>query len=123
MRRIETKIDENLTDDQFVFRRGIGTREAILSLRQVIDKTNRKGKTTFISFVDLEKAFNNLNWDIMFDILKKTEISYKDRSIIHSLYKNEIGIIKRGISEEEAKIMKGVRQGCSLSLYLFNLYV
>lgn len=47
MRRIETKIDEILTDDQFGFRRGMGTRETILSLRQVIDKMNRKGKTIF----------------------------------------------------------------------------
>lgn len=87
----------------------MGTQEAILSLRQVIDKMNRKGKTTFISFVDIEKAFDNVNWDIMFDTLKKTGVSYRDRSIIYSLYKNEIRVIKRGVSEEEAKIMKGVR--------------
>lgn len=123
MRRIETKIDGILTDDQFGFRRGMRTREAILSLRQVIDKMNRKGKTTFISFVDLEKAFDNVNWDIIFDTLKKTGASYRDRRIIHRLYKNEIGVIKSGTREEEAKIMKGVRQGCSLSPYLFNLYV
>ncbi|VVC32955.1 Reverse transcriptase domain [Cinara cedri] len=122
-RRIENKIEGSLTDNQFGFRRGMGTLEAILSLRQIIDKMNRKGKTTFISFVDLENTFDNVNWDIMFDTLKKTGASYRDRRIIHSLYKNEIGVIKSGASEEEAKIMKGVSQGCSLSPYLFNLYV
>ncbi|VVC41133.1 Reverse transcriptase domain [Cinara cedri] len=55
---------------------------------------------------NLEKAFDNVNWDIMFDTLKKTGASYRDRRKIHSLYKNEIGVIKSGASEEEAKIMK-----------------
>lgn len=40
MRRIDTKIDENLTDDQFGFRRGIETREAILSLKKKMNNYN-----------------------------------------------------------------------------------
>uniref|UniRef100_A0A8D8Z0H2 Craniofacial development protein 2 n=1 Tax=Cacopsylla melanoneura TaxID=428564 RepID=A0A8D8Z0H2_9HEMI len=123
LKRIETNIDNYLTEDQFGFRRGMGTREAILTLRQIIEKRNRKGKTTFLSFVDLEKAFDNVNWDIMFGLLKKVGISYKDRRIIHSLYKNEVGVVRIGEIQEEANIKKGVRQGCSLSPYLFNLYV
>uniref|UniRef100_A0A8D8XEA4 Craniofacial development protein 2 n=1 Tax=Cacopsylla melanoneura TaxID=428564 RepID=A0A8D8XEA4_9HEMI len=123
LRRIETLIDNSLTDDQFGFRRGIGTREAILTLRQVIEKRNRKGIATFMSFVDLEKAFDNVNWDLMFELLKRIGISFRDRRIIHSLYKNEVGVIRCGDTEEEAVIKKGVRQGCSLSPYLFNLYV
>ncbi|KAI5692524.1 hypothetical protein M8J77_008381, partial [Diaphorina citri] len=122
LRRIEKNIDNYLTDDQFGFRRGMGTREAIITLRQVIEKRNKKGKPTYISFVDLEKAFDNVNWTKMFELMKKIGINFKDRQIIHSLYKNEIGVIRSGDSQEEAVIKKGVRQGCSLSPYLFNLY-
>lgn len=60
LKRMERVIDELITEDQFGFRRGKGTREAILALRQVIEKQNRKRKTTFIAFVDLEKAFDNV---------------------------------------------------------------
>ncbi|VVC46280.1 Reverse transcriptase domain [Cinara cedri] len=101
LKRMEPVIDELLTEEQFGFRRGKGTREAILALRQVIEKQNRKRKTTFIAFVDLKKAFDN------------------DGRIIKSLYKQEIGVIRCENSREEAEI----RKGCTLSPSLFNLYV
>ncbi|XP_025412229.1 uncharacterized protein LOC112684781 [Sipha flava] len=62
LKRMERIIDELLTEDQFGFKRGKGTREAILALRQVIEKQNRKRKTTYTAFVDLEKAFDNVDW-------------------------------------------------------------
>jgi len=61
LKRMERVIDEFLTEDQFGFGRGKGTRKAILALRQVIEKQNRKRKTTYIAFVDLEKAFDNVD--------------------------------------------------------------
>jgi len=55
--------------------------------------------------------------------LNKVGVTYKDRGIIKSLYEQEIGVVRCGNSKVEAQIRKGVRQGCSLSLSLFNLYV
>lgn len=48
-------IEKLLTEDQFGFRRGKGTdvTKAMLALRQVVEKHNRKMKTTYIAFVDL----------------------------------------------------------------------
>lgn len=122
-RRIEKQIDEQLSEDQFGFRKGVGTREAILALRQLIEKQMKKGKRTCIAFVDLEKAFDRVNWKILFDILRQTGISYRDRRLIHNIYTREIGVVRDGSNEESAHIQRGVRQGCSLSPYLFNLYV
>ena len=36
--RIEKKIDENLEEDQFGFRKNRGTRESILCLRNIVEK-------------------------------------------------------------------------------------
>jgi hypothetical protein len=112
-----------LTEDQFGFRRGKDTREAILALRQVIEKENRKRKITYIAFVNLEKAFDNVDWKTIFKILKRVGVTYKDRRIIKSLYEQEIGVVRCGNSREEAEIRKVVKQGCTLSPSLFNLYV
>uniref|UniRef100_A0A8D8YV05 Craniofacial development protein 2 n=1 Tax=Cacopsylla melanoneura TaxID=428564 RepID=A0A8D8YV05_9HEMI len=123
-RRIEKKIDLQLEEDQFGFRNGKGTREAILSLRLLIDESLRINKPLFIAFVDLQKAFDNVNWNLMLKILKDIEINFKDRRVIHSLYKNQVAGIQINNSERKtARIKKGVRQGCTISPYLFNIYI
>lgn len=42
LRRIKNTVYSLLTEDQLSFRRLIGTRKAILALRPVIEKQNRK---------------------------------------------------------------------------------
>jgi len=123
LRRIENTIDSLLTENQFGFREQRGTREVILVFKQIIEKQNRKSKPTFVAFVDLEKAFDDVNWITLFQILRKSGIANSDRRIIKNLYRNETGIVRYGDSQEIAKIRKGARQGCSLSPSLFNLYV
>uniref|UniRef100_A0A8D9E3Z3 Craniofacial development protein 2 n=1 Tax=Cacopsylla melanoneura TaxID=428564 RepID=A0A8D9E3Z3_9HEMI len=122
--RIKQKVDHQLHDDQFGFRNGRGTREAILSLRMLIEESMRIDKPLFIAFVDLQKAFDNVNWNILFEILKEIGVDYKDRKIIHSLYKNQTANVQVNNSEwQKASIRKGVRQGCKISPDLFNVYI
>lgn len=122
-RRIEKNIDENLNCDQFGFRNGRGTREAILALRIITEESLRVNKPVFIAFVDLQKAFDNVNWNIMMKILEEIGLNFKDRRIIFNLYKNQKAYIELGEESEVASIRKGVRQGCQISPYLFNIYI
>ena len=121
--RIEKKIDANLAEEQFGFRKNRCTREAILCLRNIIEKSFNVNKKVYIAFVDLLKAFDNVNWNIMMKILKMIKIDYKDRRIIRELYKHQSTFIKIKDSKREAVIRKGVRQGCNLSPLLFNIYI
>jgi hypothetical protein len=65
---IEKKTDENLAKDQFDFRKNIGTREATLCLRNIIQKSLKVNKKLYTAFVDLLKASENLNWNVMMEI-------------------------------------------------------
>ena len=47
------KIDENLIEDQFGFRKNRGTREAILCLRSIVQKSFTVNKKVCIAFVGL----------------------------------------------------------------------
>lgn len=70
-RRISDKIESELEELQFGFRKEIGCREASLCVKMIIEKRMVINKPTYVAFVDLEKAFDNVNWEKMFDILKK----------------------------------------------------
>ncbi|KAL4135344.1 hypothetical protein QTP88_006959 [Uroleucon formosanum] len=91
-----------------------------------MEKMYKVNKSMYIAFIDLEKAFDNVNWEILFNIMKIINIDIKDRRIIHKLYLNEKAdkiTDKRSKSWEEANIEKRVRQGCNLSPTLFNVYI
>lgn len=60
-KRIEAKINDNLEEDQFGFRRKRETREAILCLRIIMEQMYRVNKLMYEHFVNLEKAFDNVN--------------------------------------------------------------
>jgi len=40
-------------------------------------------------FVDLEKAFDNVNWKILFNIMKNVGIDIKNKSILYAIYRNQ----------------------------------
>jgi hypothetical protein len=57
-RRIEKKIENVLGDDQFGFRRGKGTRDAIWMLRIISEQTLEIDEELSVCFIDWQKAFD-----------------------------------------------------------------
>uniref|UniRef100_A0A8D9DT62 Craniofacial development protein 2 n=1 Tax=Cacopsylla melanoneura TaxID=428564 RepID=A0A8D9DT62_9HEMI len=121
--RLKRRIDTHLGEDQFGFRSQTGTREAILALRQILERRIDVNEDTYLAFVDLEKAFDKVDWSLLFETLRNTGIDWKDRRFILNLYKSQSTIIDVNGSKKEANIRQGVRQGCPLSPYLFNLFI
>jgi len=95
-KRMERKIKDALSKDQFGFRKYMGTREVILALRLIVEKRIPKDKSKFIAFVDIKKAFDSVNWEIMFKIMKRAVVATTKIKLLYQLYKNEIEIIKMG---------------------------
>jgi hypothetical protein len=50
-------------------------------------------KKLYIAFVDLLKAFDSVNWNVMIKILQMLKTDYRDR-IVRELYKNSNDIYK-----------------------------
>ena len=73
--------------------------------------------------MDFEKAFDRIDWVKMLEILEKIGVDWRDRRLIMNLYLNQKAVVK--IQQEfsdEGEIGRWVRQGCSLSPLLFNIY-
>lgn len=122
-KRLEKKAYEYIGSNQFGFRSKRGTREAIGVLRTICERSIEYGNDVYVGFVDLEKAFDRVDWRILLDTLMKIGVDWKDRRMIKELYLNQSARIRiQGSVSEKAIIGQGVRQGCPLSPLLFSIY-
>ncbi len=125
-KRIQAKADNIgfLGEDQFGFRKGRGTREAIGSLRVLAERRLQHGQDVYVCFVDYEKAFDRVDWHKLMNSLHRLGVDWRDRRLIASLYMGqEVRIRIEGEESEPCKLGRGVRQGCPLSPLLFNIYI
>uniref|UniRef100_A0A8D8UNP4 Craniofacial development protein 2 n=1 Tax=Cacopsylla melanoneura TaxID=428564 RepID=A0A8D8UNP4_9HEMI len=121
--RTYVKIEQNISDNQFGFRMGLGTREALFSIQTLIQKHRDNNNDAYICFIDFEKAFDRIKHDKMIDILEDIGLNEKDIRIIKNLYWNQSACVRiEGNVTESVNIKRGTRQGCVLSPQFFNIY-
>src|SRR5580698_10282718 len=122
-KRIESKAKHFIGPNQFGFRKGCGTREAIGVVRMPCERSIEHNNDVYICFVDFEKAFDRVNWVKMMDALKSIGVDWRDRRLIRELYIGQEAVIRVANGESmPATIGRGVRQGCPLSPLLFSIY-
>src|ERR1700733_8676094 len=120
----KTEADNCLGEDQFGFRRGRGTRNAVASLRVLAERSIQHDQDIYICFVDYEKAFDRVDWRKLMGALRRIGVDWRDRRLIRNLYLGQKMRIRiEGELSEPGKIGRGVRQGCPLSPILFNIYI
>ena len=117
------KIDKDVSRLQSGFRPGTSTREGIFNLRTICERATDVQKDVYICFINYTKAFDRVQHLKMMECLSEIGIADKDLQIITKLYWEQSASVRTesGMTAE-FKIKKGVRQGCVLSLNLFNLY-
>jgi len=74
--RIEKKIEGVLGEEQFGFRRGKGTRDAIGMMRTIAEQTLEIDEELCVCFIDWQKAFDRVNWTKLMQILKRIGIDW-----------------------------------------------
>jgi hypothetical protein len=83
--------------------------------------TNSQG---IAAFLDFEKAFDTVNWEVIDKTLQNFGIGETFRKWVKVVYKNsEACVTNNGFSSPFFKLERGVRQGCPLSAYLFIMVV
>jgi len=76
-----------------------------------------------VCFIDWQKAFDQVNWTKLMQILKGTGIDWCERRLISNLYIAQNVKVRMNRGETRSvKIGRGVRKGCCMSPILFNLY-
>jgi hypothetical protein len=85
-RWIERKIEDVLGEDQFGYRRGKGTRDAVGMLRIISERTLEIDEELSVCFIGWQKAFDRVNWTKLMQILKGNGIDWHERRLISNLY-------------------------------------
>ena len=108
---------------KLVFRKGRGTRDQIANIRWIIEKATEFQKNIYFCFIDYAKAFDCVDHNKLWKILKEMGISDHLTCLLRNLYEGQEATVRTGHGKIDwFQIGEGVCQGCILSLCLFNLY-
>ena len=123
LKRIRSKIRPEISEEQFGFVSGKGTRNAIFCLRTLSERCIEIQKSLYICFIDYEKAFDKVKHGELLRVLRDLHLDGRDLRLIENLYWNQTAAVRVGDELTEwQEIRRGVRQGCVLSPDLFNIY-
>ena len=117
--RLQQYVSRELTHVQAGFRKGRGTRDQIANICWIIEEQEFQ-KNIYFCFIDYAKAFDCVDHN-------KLENSERDGNTrppdLRNLYAGQEATVRTGHGTTDwFQIGKGVRQGCILSLCLFNFY-
>ena len=72
--RLQQCMNCELPDVQAGFRKGRGTRDQIANIHWIIEKASEFKKTIYICFIDYAKAFDSVDCNTLWKILKEMGI-------------------------------------------------
>ena len=114
-----------LSTAQLGFLPGNRTSDSLLILYNLIDYyCHKNSKYIFSCFVDFSKAFDTIPRQILFKKLLSYNINGKFYNCLVMLYDGDQSCVKLGNNITESFMSnQGVKQGCTLSPLLFNIFL
>ena len=121
--RLQQYVNRELSDVQAGFRKVRGTRDQIANIRWIIEKARAFQRIISFCFIDYAKTFDCVDHNKLWEILKEMGIPDHLTCLLRNLYAGQEATVRTGHGTTDCfQIGKGVRQGCILSLCLFNLH-
>ena len=112
-----------LPDVQAGFIKVRGTRVQIANIRWIIEKAREFQKNVYFCFIDCTKAFDSVDHNELWKILKEMGIPDHLTCLLRNLQAGQEATVRSGHGTTDwFQIVKGVRQGCILLPCLFILY-
>ena len=115
-------VDLVLHESQCGFRRGRSTIDMIFVARRLQKKCREQHHDLYLAFVDLTKAFDTVNRDLLWNILRKFGCPPTFIDILQQFHTGmRAQIIMAGFQSSSFPVKILVKQGCVLAPIIFNL--
>ena len=122
--RIKKGVDNISRKEQAGFRENRSTIEQIFTLRNILEQVNEWNATLYTHFIDFEKAFDSIHRESLWNIMSIYGIPEELICLIKAMYSNcECAVVEEGETTEWFQVQSGVKQGCTMSGFLFLLSI
>ena len=121
--RLQQYVNRELPGVQAGFRKGRRTKDQIPNIHWIIEKAKEFQKNIYFCFIDYAKAFDCVDHNKLWKILKEMGIPDHLTCLLRNLHAGQEATVRTGHGTTDwFQTGKGVCQGCILSPCLFNLY-
>ena len=122
--RLQQYMNQDFQDVQVGFRKGRGIRDQIANIHWIIQKEGEFQKNIYFSCIDYVKAFDCVDHNKLWKILKEMGIPDHFTCLLRNLYAGQESRVRTGRGTMDwFQIGKGICQGYILSPCLFKFYV
>ena len=124
LERMKEAVDPKLRDQQAGFRQNRSCADQIASLRIIVEQSLEWNSPLYINFIDYEKAFDSVDRETLWKLLRHYGVPKKIISLIRCTFQDmSCKIAHAGQLSDSFEVKTGVRQGCLLSPFLFLLVI
>ena len=109
--RIQQYVNRELPDVQAGFRKGRGTRDQIANNHWIMEKARELQENIYFCFIDYAKAFDCVDHNKLWKILKEIGIPDYLTCLLRNLYADQEATVRARHGTDWFQIGKGVHQG------------
>ena len=117
--RLIQMIQEHGVKAQFGSQPGLGCSDGLYTLRSVLTTRRYHNQPTWALFVDLVKAFDTVNHELLFKLLERYGVPKDVASVVKRMYEGMLVKLKVGKEERCIPYTVGVQQGDNMAPLLF----
>ena len=118
------EIHNLLGEVQQGFRRGRMGADNAFILDSIIWKAKSRRRKVFMAFFDIQKAYDTVDRNVLWRKMSRMGFGGQFLDTLKSIYSGDtVQTEMNGLKTRPVFLRRGLRQGCSLSPMLFNLYV